>query len=140
MMSEDKNGMKLTEEHRKKIGKSRRGMKFTQEHKRNMRRAKASASDLIIKTPHGDYPSFNEAGRQTGISYKTIFNRCRNPSPKWKEWQVISKEQDEEKKLEEWKVSFFKRKEAAYQKRLEDMIKELEGGQKFRRKEREEEP
>ena len=123
MMSETK---KLTGEHRKKISESRKGVKFTEKHKENLRRAKANASDFIVRTPHGDYPSFNEAGREIGISYKTIFNRCRNPKPKWKDWQVMSKEQHEKKKLEEWSAGFVKRKKAAREKQMEDLRKELE--------------
>ena len=123
-MSKTKKAIKLTEEHKRNISESRRGMKFTQAHKQNMRRAKARGSNLIIRTPHGDYQGFNEAGRKTGISYKTIFNRCNNPKPKWTGWQVIRKEPEEiEKNQEEWRGNKHK---AALQKNLESMSKSLQ--------------
>ena len=126
-MSETKNNTKLTEEHKKKISESRKGMKFTEAHKRNMRRAKRIRSTLTIRTPYGDYPSFNEAGRETGISYKTVFNRCNNPNLKWKDWQVIRREPEEtEKSREERWSSYVKRKTDAHQKKLEDMSNSLQ--------------
>lgn len=122
-MNQTKNDTRLTEGHRRNISESRKGMKFTEAHKRNMRRAKRIRSTLTIRTPYGDYPSFNEAGRKTGISYKTIFNRCNNPKPKWKEWQVIRKEPEEiEKSREEWKG----RGRKAFQKDMEDVSRSIQ--------------
>ena len=87
-MNESKKSVKRTEKHKKNISKSRRGMKFTESHKRNMRQAKAKRNDFMVVIPQGWYTSFAEAGRQTGISYKTIFNRCKNPNPRWKDWRI----------------------------------------------------
>ena len=125
-MIENKKTMKRTEDHRRNISESRKGMKFTEAHKRNMRRAKRIRSTLTIRTPYGDYPSFNEAGRKTDISYKTIFNRCNNPKPKWTGWQVIRKGHDEtEKSREERWVAERKRRKEDHQKKCEDMKKAL---------------
>lgn len=85
----------LSEESRRKISESRKGIIFSPEHKRrlseshkNYKPTEAQNYKDMMSSPHRKevmcvetgmiYPSIREAGRQTGIYYKTIGAVCNH--------------------------------------------------------------
>lgn len=72
-------GWNHTEKTRKRLSKSHTGKKLKKETIEKCREIHRDRMKPVI-TPYGEFESLKESGRQTGINWDTIRNRCNNPN------------------------------------------------------------